>query len=565
MGYRTKSLLREGTRRRLHKKGPKPRSWPVGIDRAAALVATGAGVNTSGVSVPESRILRRSLGFRVPGLSVPRPQRRNADDRELALRWGSPREGAKDLARIRKLTEALQERVGLRLDDGRTQFGKRVSFDDARRRPFHRWYFYKEGFSPLLLSLVLKKIEVPARGGFLDPFAGVGTSVLAALRLKEQPFTHAHGIEYNPFARFVGDTKLRWGPVQPRRLRDLVEKITCYRPRTLPPLPDSATLRNRHIFSRSRIASLLAISAGIDHYARRGAERDVLRVALASVLESTSFAKKDGRALRIVSADERNAPPRGLFRSAVLTIARDIEDEREREKLRRIMRRSRRRIPARIYRGDARRLPKAIRKSSISLALYSPPYLNGIDYSEVYKVEEYMLGFVASSDELRQLREGTLRSHASIRFAQRSSVLDDLPGQLLVRRLIRAIEAFIAEHEPRGFQRQYAWLVPAYFADMADALAEQYRVLKPGGYAVCIVGNSMLAGPALEVVAQERTRYPRWQLPIATDVIIAAIAKALRFEVLPSYAVRALYPRNVPKASSRESILIIRKPVASGR
>ena len=111
-----------------------------------------------------------------------------------------------------------------------------------------------------------------------------------------------------------------------------------------------------------------------------------------------------------------------------------------------------------------------------------------------------------------------LRSHASIRFEERESRLEEKPKTLLVRQLIEAISAFLEEHEERSFQHQYADLVPGYFADMYDALVEQFRVLRRGGYAVCVVGNSMFAGPALKEIRKNGTtvRHPKWQLPIAS-------------------------------------------------
>ena len=62
--------------------------------------------------------------------------------------------------------------------------------------------------------------------------------------------------------------------------------------------------------------------------------------------------QSDGRALRIVSKHERLAPPRDLFRTAVQTIARDIEEELEQQKLRAFMHQPMERMPAHIFRGD---------------------------------------------------------------------------------------------------------------------------------------------------------------------------------------------------------------------
>ena len=53
-----------------------------------------------------------------------------------------------------------------------------------------------------------------------------------------------------------------------------------------------------------------------------------------------------------MSKHERLAPPRDLFRTAVQTIARDIEEELEQQKLRAFMHQPMERMPAHIFRGD---------------------------------------------------------------------------------------------------------------------------------------------------------------------------------------------------------------------
>ncbi len=416
-------------------------------------------------------MLRKSVANTVPG-APHRGRKRKALDHELQLCWGKPVAHRKELIAIHELTERLARRLSL--EDGRTEFGRRVSFEEAREKPIHGWYYYKEGFSPQLLALMLKKLpDVPKTSVYLDAFAGVATSVLAAARLEPPRFRRAVGVEYNPFSHFVGNTKLRWRRLNAVRLRQLEQKITRYGSKKLPPLPDSATLKNDQIYSASRLRALRQLSAGIDHYAKPGSERDVLRLALASVLEPASFAKKDGRALRIVDPKQRATPPRALFSTAVSEIAHDVEFDGALARRRKATGSVPPKIKAYVYKADARKLPKAIKRGSVGLALYSPPYLNGIDYSEVYKVEEYFLGFVHSNVELRALREGTLRSHASIRFKERESRLEKKPTTLLVRQLIKAIAEFLDEHEERGFQHQYAELIPSYFADMYEALVER--------------------------------------------------------------------------------------------
>lgn len=75
--------------------------------------------------------------------------------------------------------------------------------DDTRDLPRHRWYFYKEGFSP---GLVKKAIDEKGLGSgdiILDPFNGSGTVTLTAATEGIKSL----GFEVNPFTSFLSKTK----------------------------------------------------------------------------------------------------------------------------------------------------------------------------------------------------------------------------------------------------------------------------------------------------------------------------------------------------------------------
>ena len=68
--------------------------------------------------------------------------------------------------------------------------------------------------------------------------------------------------------------------------------------------------------------------------------------------------------------------------------------------------------PARVHHADGRDLSAAgISKDSVDLIVTSPPYPNNIDYSEVYKLELWLMGFIRSNEEFLKLRKTTMRSH----------------------------------------------------------------------------------------------------------------------------------------------------------
>jgi hypothetical protein len=186
---------------------------------------------------------------------------------------------------------------------------------------------------------------------------------------------------------------------------------------------------------------------------------------------------------------------------------------------------------------------------SVGLCAYSPPYLNCIDYTEVYKLELWLLGFVGDSDQFRRLRLGTLRSHPSVRFEQQK-VLETVDAPVVD--VVGLIAGALEERLPRPGLGEMA---RNYFEDMYGVLIEQHRVLEPGGHTVCVVANSTFA--RRERVNGEYRE--SWRLPLLTDVLIARLAEKAGFEHVELWEARDLRPRNVRTGAARESLVIARK------
>lgn len=56
-----------------------------------------------------------------------------------------------------------------------------VSFQDSKTREIYRWYKFKEAFSASLVEYLFDKYDV-VKGKVLDPFAGSGTALFAAMQ-----------------------------------------------------------------------------------------------------------------------------------------------------------------------------------------------------------------------------------------------------------------------------------------------------------------------------------------------------------------------------------------------
>ena len=73
-----------------------------------------------------------------------------------------------------------------------------------------------------------------------------------------------------------------------------------------------------------------------------------------------------------------------------------------------------------LLRRDAR---EAVAESArCDFALFSPPYPNSFDYTDIYNVELWMLGYLKTRADNLGLREATLRSHVQIKRSYSANV-----------------------------------------------------------------------------------------------------------------------------------------------
>jgi len=125
--------------------------------------------------------------------------------------------------------------------------------------------------------------------------------------------------------------------------------------------------------------------------------------------------------------------------------------------------------------GDARKLD--IADGSIDLVLTSPPYLNAIDYMRCSKFSLVWMGY--NVDAIRQIRGESVGTEASSQQAMDAEWVKALIKQLGLK--------------PKLSSRDNS-LLAQYVFDMGGALAEVSRVLKSGGRAVYVVGDSSVRG-----------------------------------------------------------------------
>lgn len=124
-----------------------------------------------------------------------------------------------------------------------------------------------------------------------------------------------------------------------------------------------------------------------------------------------------------------------------------------------------------VRRGDARRMD--LRDGSIDLVLTSPPYLNAIDYLRCSKFSLVWMGY--SISDIREIRSISVGAESASEEALESPWVKSLLVQLGLKRVTS------------GRDRA---LLARYVFDMGKAIKEVSRVLRRGGHAVYVVGES---------------------------------------------------------------------------
>ncbi|MCG0276723.1 MAG: site-specific DNA-methyltransferase [Thermosediminibacteraceae bacterium] len=113
---------------------------------------------------------------------------------------------------------------------------------------------------------------------------------------------------------------------------------------------------------------------------------------------------------------------------------------------------------------------------SVDLVVTSPPYANAIDYMRAHKFSLVWFGIpITQLSNLRKIyigSESTSKSNLVILPPFTESILEKL-GNIDSRK-----EAILRK----------------YYSEMREAIAEMFRVLKPGHYAILVVGTSTMRG-----------------------------------------------------------------------
>jgi site-specific DNA-methyltransferase (adenine-specific) len=358
-----------------------------------------------------------------------------------------------------------------------------VNWREAHTVPIHRWFRYREGFSPQLITALGLGDHI------LDPFCGSGSIMLGAAQLSRS----AVGIDVNPLAAFASRVKLL--PLTAAEIRS-VRSFNASIPKVLSEIVPCAvpTLKiAEKVFEPEILNTLLTLRAAIEKAAATNASRDFLLLGWLSVLESVGSYFKEGNGIKYRNR-KRLRVGYELRPDGEWQLARFGPDQRAF-----VVEKFQHQVAEMIadatawgrgtwdqqlvIEGSSMKETARLDAGSFDSVIFSPPYANRFDYFESQKVELWFGGFVNDYQDMAALRRSSLRSHLGADLAQDTGVIPEL-------------ETLIEQIDPASYavRMRVPALLRGYFADMRAILAQSKRLLRNNGKCYIVVGNSAYGG-----------------------------------------------------------------------
>lgn len=361
-----------------------------------------------------------------------------------------------------------------------------VNFNESLTVPIHRWYGYKEGFSPSFVNDFITQYSNDKDSVVFDPFGGVGTTGLEAIKMGH----NAYLMDVNPLGIFASKVKTsHYNSTEIDNIKYLMLKLKSIERYQIKVSVNNDTVIK--YFDAITWDSLLQIKSFISDIDDEKS-RNLFSLALLSLIDDISTHHKNGNGVK----KKRILPEENDFlrlRDKVIDkIQMYIDDIIGTTII----------GDCTIYNQSNLNDYKLPRKADIVLT--SPPYANCFDYSKVYLTELWVGGFFSQKKDQIAFRENSVISHVHYRWNPRNEEYG--------ARIINDIVIPILSNE-KLWSNNIIPMLKGYFSDMGKFLRNLSKNLSEGATVGIVVGNSVYGGT-----------------PIATDIILTKQAEDIGFE-----------------------------------
>jgi DNA modification methylase len=351
------------------------------------------------------------------------------------------------------------------------------TFIDNNKLPVHQWFKYSAGFSAEWVESVIKDHKLNENNVVLDPFAGSGTTNIAADHVGVRSF----GVEAHPFVSRIAKSKLLWNSAViefQNFSKEVLQGAKKLRKRDVnyPPLIHKC-------YSDEILEKLDRLRRSWEKQNDGSDKSELTWLVLTSILRvSSSAGTAQWQYVLPNKTKKKVTDPFDAFELKIQIMVSDMMGFQRTSK-----------SLATILPIDARQMD-SIPDSSIDIVITSPPYANNYDYADATRLEMSFWGEIESwgdlHDSVRKYLICSNSQHASKEKLQLEELYESKHLYPIKEDLVEVCNKLSEERLLHGGKKHYHTMIAAYFLDLSRVWQELARVCKKQSTVCFVIGDS---------------------------------------------------------------------------
>lgn len=362
------------------------------------------------------------------------------------------------------------------------------TFADNMKLPVHRWFRFSAGFSAQWVETVIANAKNQGNVTVLDPFAGSGTTLIAA----EKTGVKCWGLEAHPFLVRIARAKLLYRTEPAIYLEHVKKVVECAETRQgcVDNYPDLI----RACFSDRSLECLDRLRQAGEKLADDSPQSQLVWLTLIAILRPVSHA---GTApwQYVLPQQAKKTPlePMSAFQRMAENMAADMKLLSQTAISR-----------SALLQSDARSC-QGVPDNFANLVITSPPYANNYDYADATRLEMCFMGEINGWGDLQSaVRQYLIRScsqHVTHKNVNLDEVLTASELEPIRAELIEVCNHLTRERQMHGGKKNYHLMVACYFFDIARVWKALRRACQPDSTVCFVIGDSAPYGIYVPAIA----------------------------------------------------------------
>jgi hypothetical protein len=361
------------------------------------------------------------------------------------------------------------------------------TFTNNMSAPVHRWFRYSAGFGAEWVETVIQQLHRDCPARVFDPFAGSGTTLLAAERVGAE----SKGIDSHPFVARIARAKLAYR-TDPHRYLARIEQLKNVAGSIVPSVNGYPPLIAA-CYDRDSLLELDALRQAFERTADNSPQSELVWLTLISILRKVS---KAGTAQwQYVLPAKQKRSPMTVPRALADAVAMFFQDMMSAQSIT---------GPAAEFLESDARTCAGVPTGWANLVVTSPPYPNNYDYADATRLEMSFLRQIRGWGDLQaSVRQHLVRScsqHVPEKTIDLSEVIALRELEPIRDELVQICDKLAEVRKTKGGKKTYHLMIGCYFHDLALVWHALRRVCDSPCQVCFVVGDSAPYGVYVPVV-----------------------------------------------------------------